>query len=131
MAIEVDKVYTYEECEKLSGKSHYYFKQCVRERRLRADAIHPNSLFEKAIYGRDLIRFLQNLQWGRALLYRLQTNTIDEDLFIDRDIEELEKTLKHLNEVKEERTKALITTLTKIAEVERQIKELDKRKEGK
>lgn len=128
MKIELDKVYTYEDCsEIMPNKTPYYFKTKVREKKLKADATNPKYSWEKAVYGRDLIRFLQTLQWGRRLLKEWSIDQIHEDLFVDRDRKELEDKLKHLLLVKDQRERSLQITINKIKDVERQLKEIKER----
>lgn len=128
--IELERVYSFEECSKLTGRDEYYFRRRVNEHQIHGvqDATRP---WMKAIMGKDLVRHLQSVQWGQKLLSKWKIDSVHEDLFIDRDRLELEEKLKHLLEVKEQRVRALHITMCKIDEVKEQLEELNKKKGAK
>lgn len=124
--IDLDKVYTFEECAKLCGRKEAYFRRRAQNGVIIANAVDPNRPFLKAIYGRDLIRYLQTINWGVKLLAKFGIATVDESLFVYQDREILEAKLKHLLEVKEQRIRSLHITLNKIDDIEKKIKKFDK-----
>lgn len=122
--IDLNKIYTFEECGKLCGKTEYYFKQKVDNRELISLARDPKKPFMKAVYGRHLVRFLQKYKFGIKLLESWNMEKLPDDYFIDDDIMILEESLKHLLEVKEKRVEALYNTISKIKSTEDKIQKL-------
>lgn len=122
--IDLNKIYTFEECGDLCGKSYYYFKGKADNKEVIAMATDPTRPYLKAIYGRHLVRFLQKYKFGLQLLKKWNQPTLDDDYFINDDIEQLEEELKHWIQVKEERLEALHKTLTRIDKVKAKIETL-------
>ena len=125
--IDLDRVYTFEECAKLCGKDEYYFRRRVQNHTIITDAVDPNRPFMKALYGRDLIRHLQSINWGKKLLQQWKIDSVHDDLFIDKDKQRLEEKLKHLIDVRDQRLRSLHITMCKIDEIETQLKEYNKK----
>lgn len=128
--VDLERIYSFEECAKLCGKDEYYFRRRVTEHQIHG-VQDPTKPWMKAILGKDLVLHLQSIQWGRKLLKEWKINAVHEDLFIDRDKLELEEKLTHLLEIKEQRVRALHITMSKIDEVKAQLEELNKKKGAK
>lgn len=124
--VELECVYSFEECSKLTGKDEYYFRCRVNKHQIHGvqDTTRP---WMKAIMGKDLVRHLQSIQWGQKLLQQWKIDEVHEDLFIDRDKLELEEKLRHLLEVKEQRLRALHITMCKIDEIKAQLEVLEQK----
>lgn len=126
--IDLDQIYTFEECARLCNKNEYYFRKRVNDHTIVANAKDPKRPYMKAIYGRDLVRHLQTVNWGRNLLEYWGVAEIDDKEFVKQDIEILEDKLRHLMITKEQRLKALYVTMSKIEEIEEKLKNLNKLK---
>lgn len=122
--IEVDKIYTFEECAKLCGRTAYYFKSKAKNKELIALATDPKRPFMKAVYGRHLIRFLQKYKFGLRILEKFGDRPLPDEYFINEDIQCLEKELNHLYAAKEKRLRALYVTLIKIESIKTKIDQL-------
>lgn len=126
--IDKNKIYSFEECANMLGKTEWYFKRRVGAGQLKATAIDPKHPWQKAIYGIDLIRFLSLVKWGREYLTKCNIDIHSKEfrqLIRDEDKKELERKLEALKIIEEKHSLALNNTRTKIKQIQEELKKLE------
>lgn len=125
--IEMDRVYTYEDCAKMFGKSEWYFRRRAQAGQIRAMAQNPKYPWQKAFYGKDIIKFLSLTKWGREYLtkWNIDVNTDAFKQIILRDTKkDLEIKLEALKKIEQKHMMSLENTRKKIKKVEEELKNI-------
>lgn len=121
--IDLEKLYNQEEVRELTGKNDIYLHCLIREKKMRGVWVKR---FIPHVKGKDLVRYLQGLRWGRKLLKSLGQPELPEEFFKEDDIAELESELEALKKTRERRSLALQITVGKIHDIQKKIAEMKK-----
>ena len=120
--IDLEKLYSEEEVKEITGRD-IYLRQLIRENKIRGTFVDK---FYPHVKGKDLVRYLQTFRWGRKVLKEQGIEELPPEYFKEDDIAVLEKEMKYLEGVRDERWRALQITVGKIHDIQKKIAELQK-----